>query len=318
MKQNKQIVFIGGGTGLSNILKGAKKYSWDISAIVAMTDDGLSTGRIRKEFKTLPPGDLRKCLIALSSDEILSQVFNYRFSRGKGLARHSLGNLIILSLEKITGSYKLAIKKAAQLLNIKGQVIPSTLENINLGGILENKRKIIGERKLFLAGIKSKIKKVWLVPEKVKANPEALNVISRADTIVIGPGSFYTSIITNLLLPDLKNAIVKNKKAKKIYICNASTERGETQGFSVEDHIIKLKQYSHEEIIDTCLVNNKIISQSKKEYKLGEIKNITTDKKYISNIRIVAADFIDHAHPLYHDPKKTVRKIWELTNEKKK
>lgn len=317
MTKKHNIVFIGGGTGLSNILEGAKKYPWNISAIVAMTDDGLSTGRIRRDFNTLPLGDLRKCLISLSEDKTLKEVFGYRFQRSKGLAKHSLGNLIILALEKITGNCNLAIKKASQILKIDGEVIPSTLDNIELAGELSNGRKITGERKLFLGGIKSKIEKVWLLPKKVRANPKAISSIKKADTIVIGPGSLYTSIITNFLIKDITKAILDNKKANKIYVCNASTERGETQGFQVYDHISALQKYSHEDIVDYCLVNNKIISLSQKEYKLGEVKNITTKKENILGCEIVSKNLIDVKNPLYHDKHKVVKVIWEMINGKK-
>lgn len=317
MIKNHNIVFIGGGTGLSNILEGAKRHPWNISAIVAMTDDGLSTGRIRRDFNTLPPGDLRKCLIALSDDKTLREVFSYRFQRSKGLAKHSLGNLIILALEKTTGNYDLAIKKASEILNTKGVVIPSTLENIKLAGKLKNGKKVVGERKLFLEGVKSAIEKVWLVPKKAKSNNEAVQVIKNADVIVIGPGSLYTSIIPNLLLKNITRAIIKNKKAEKIYVCNASTERGETQGFDVNDHIREIQKYSDKNIFNKCLVNSKIISRSDKEYKIGEVKNISTTKDYILGCEIIKKDLVNDANPLYHDKNKVISLIWKIVNEKK-
>lgn len=314
IKKNPNIVFIGGGTGLSNLLAGAKIYPWQISAIVAMTDDGLSTGRLRKDFNTLPPGDIRKCLIALSQDSgRLSELFSYRFRRSRGLAGHSLGNLLILALEKITGSFGKAISEANTILATKGKVIPSTLENIELAGRLNTGREIIGERKLFLAGMRDNIESVWLVPKKVQANPDAISAIKNADIIVAGPGSLYTSIIPNLLIDDITSAIIANKKAKKIYICNVSTERGETQGFSVTDHIKLLQTYSDPKIIDICVVNNKIVSLSAKQHKLGEINNITTDQKEILGCKIVKGNIIDQENPLYHHSKKLAKIIYEIT-----
>ena len=313
LKMNKKVVFIGGGTGLATILKGVKNYPWQISAIVAMTDDGLSTGRIRRDFRILPPGDIRKCLIALSNDEgLLKEIFDYRFARGKGLARHSLGNLLILALEKITGSFAKAIQEASKILNIKGEVLPSTLENVELGGKLLNGKTIIGERQLFLKGMKNEIEKVWLAPEIVKANPKAVKKIKNADVLVIGPGSFYTSIIPNLLIRGITKAIVKNRRAQKIYICNVSTERGETQGFSVEDHIDILQQYSSRKIVKHCVVNNKVVSISKKQYKLGEVNNITTVKEKILGCKITNADVIDDKNPLYHDPRKLAKILYKI------
>jgi uncharacterized cofD-like protein len=315
MKKIYKIVCIGGGTGLSKLLGGLKLYFSDISAIVAMTDDGLSTGRIRRDFNTLPSGDIRKCLTSLSEDKVLKQVFDYRFQRGKGLAKHSLGNLIILALEKITGNYDDAISEASKILKIKNKVIPSTLENVNLGGKLDNGTIVIGERKLFLAGIKSRIIKVWTVPQNVRANPKALMAIEKSDIIIIGPGSFYTSIVPNILLPEIRDKIVLNKSAKKIYVCNVSTERGETQGYSVEDHIDALNNYIGSNVLDYCLINNKVVIQSKKEYKLGEVKNITTDKKFFCGCKLVLDDLIDIDNPLYHNSIKLVRAIRKIIYE---
>ncbi len=316
MSKNPNIVFLGGGTGLSNLLTGAKKYPWNISAIVAMTDDGLSSGRLRKDFKTLPPGDIRKCLIALSQDSgLLAELFNYRFHRSKGLAGHSLGNLLILALEKITGSFSKAINEANKILATSGKVMPSTLDDIQLAGTLSNGKTITGERKLFLSGMANKIEKVWLTPDKVQANPDAIMAIKEADLIVIGPGSFYTSIIPNLLIKDITTAIIANKKAKKIYICNVSTERGETQNFTVDDHIRLLQNYSHKNIANYCVVNNKIISKSAKQHKLGEINNITTDKTTISGCKIVANNIINASEPLYHDPNKLAKIIYEISKK---
>lgn len=311
MNNTKNIVCIGGGTGLSNLISGLKKYYKFIYAIVSMTDDGLSTGRIRRDFNILPPGDIRKCLISLSGEEILKKLFDYRFARSKGLAGHSLGNLIILSLQKITGNFSSAIKEASKILNIKGQVIPSTLDNIYLAGVLKNKKTIFGERKLFNAGMKSPIQKVWL-SHKAKANPEAIKTIQKADTIIIGPGSFYTSIIPNLLIKDIVTTIINNKKAIKIFICNVSTERGETQNFTVYDHIAMLKKYSNSDIVRYCLVNSKLIKTSKKRYKLGEINNITTNKKNILGCKIIKKDLIDTKNALFHDSKKLAKTIKNL------
>lgn len=314
MKKPVKAVVIGGGTGLSVVLKSLVN-KFDISAVIAMTDDGLSTGRIRKDFKVLPSGDIRKCLIALSDqNSSISKIFDYRFQKSKGLKGHSLGNLIILALEKIYGNYQKAILEASKLLKIKGQIIPSTLEDCQLGGILKNQKTIIGERKLFLAGMKNKIQKVWLVPKKVLANPSAISEIKKADLLILGPGSLYTSIIPNLLIDEISKAISENKKALKIYICNVSTERGETQGLGVLDHIKKIFVYGGNNIFNICLVNKKIIIKSNKEYKLGEINNITTDLKKFEKIKIISSDIINENDPLYHDPVKlgkTIKKIYQ-------
>lgn len=312
MNKTKNIVCIGGGTGLSNLIGGLKRYYQNIYAIVAMTDDGLSTGRIRRDFRTLPPGDIRKCLISLSDDKVLKDLFNYRFTKSKGLAGHSLGNLLILALDKITGNFANAIQTASKILEIKGKVIPSTLENIQLAGKLKNNKIIYGERKLFNAGMKSPIEKVWLNPKNVASNPKAIEVIKKADAIIIGPGSFYTSIIPNLLLKNFYQSIYNNKKAIKIFICNISTERGETQNFSVEDHISKLQNYSQKDIVEYCLVNTKLVKTSQKRYKLGEINNITTKQKNILGCNIIRKNLIDADNPLYHKQDKLAKAINQI------
>ncbi|MCL5795530.1 MAG: YvcK family protein [Patescibacteria group bacterium] len=317
MGKMKKIVVIGGGTGLANLLEGLKAYPWQISAIVTMTDDGASTGRLRRDFGILPPGDVRQCIIALSQEQsLLTKLFRYRFRRGKGLSGHSLGNLLMLALEKNTGSFARAVEEASKILAVKGKVIPATLEKINLVSTHKSGKRIFGEHKAFLAGKHDHIVKISLDKAQVKANPEAIKAIKSADIILIGPGSLYSSVIANLLIKDIAKAIVKNNRAKKIYICNVSTERGETQGYSIEDHLDKLISHSQPKIIDYCLVNNKIIKTTNKEYKLGEIRNITTQESKIGRVKIILADIISAKNPLYHDSKKIAKIIQKISQEK--
>jgi uncharacterized cofD-like protein len=318
MKNNHKIklVAIGGGTGLSTLLKGLKMYPLNISAIVTMTDNGLSTGRLRRDFGILPPGDIRKCIIALSPEEtLLTKLFEYRFKRGKGLSGHSLGNLLMLALEKNTGSFSKAVEEASKILAINGKVVPSTLEKINIIAHHKSGKKMLGERKAFLLGKKDPIIKVELDKHDVKGNPEAIKAIQNADIIVIGPGSLFTSIISNFVIPDIMNAVINNKKARKIYICNVSTERGETQGFGVEEHIEMLFNHSGPKVIDSCLVNSKIIKTSSKEYKLGEIKNFSTSRDKIKGVKIIRKNLINANDPLYHDSNKLADAIWRISNE---
>ena len=311
---SKKIAAIGGGTGLSTLLKGIKKYPWDISAIVTMTDDGLSSGRLRRDFGVLPPGDIRKCILALSSEEnLLSKLFAYRFRRGKGLSGHSLGNLLMLSLEKITGSFENAVREASNILAVRGKVIPSTYEKINIIATHKSGKTSFGERKAYLIGKKDPIVEIKLDNFNTKANSEAIKAIQNADVILIGPGSLYTSIIANFLIEDITKAISKNKRAKKIYICNVSTERGETQGYTVSDHIDKIVAHSGKEIIDFCLVNSKIIKSSSKEYKLGEIKNISCQDANIDKVEIIRKNIINLNNPLYHDSDKLAEAIKEIS-----
>lgn len=314
----KKIVAVGGGTGLSVLLQGLKKYPLDISAIVTMTDDGLSTGRLRRTFGILPPGDIRKTIVALSNKEdLLTSLFEYRFRRGKGLSGHSLGNLLILALVKITGSFQEAITHASEILSIKGKVIPSTLQNIGLMAKMKSSRIISGERKIFLIGRKDPIVRIWLDKQEVLANPEAIKAIKNAEIILIGPGSLWTSIIPNFLIKKITKTVLENKKAKKIYICNVSTERGETQNYSVEMHISKLLDNANPNLFDFVLVNNQVIRISSKTHKLGEINNITTQANKFMRYQIIKRNIINMQKPLFHDSAKLARVIWEISNEKK-
>lgn len=316
---NKKLVAIGGGTGLSVLLKGLKEYPLDLSAIVTMTDDGMSSGRLRKTFHILPPGDIRKIIVALSSrEDIIKSLFEYRFKRGKGLSGHSLGNLLILALERITGSFPQAISQACQILASKGKVIPATWQNIGLIAQLQSGKKIIGERQAYNKGKKDPIINISLNQDSVQANQEAVSAIKSADVILIGPGSLWTSVIPNFLIKDILQAVLANKKAQKIYICNVSTERGETQNYSVPDHIRILTDHSQKNIFSHVLVNNRIIKTSQKTYKLGEINNITTAKNKIGPYKILKADIIDEDNPLYHHSKKLAQFLWEFINAKKR
>lgn len=303
-----KIVVIGGGTGLANLLRGLKHETEKITAIVDMSDDGRSTGKLRRDFNVLAPGDVRNCIVALADEEeIYHKVFAYRFPHGRGLKGHNLGNLILLALEDITGSFKKAIKEISEILNIKGKVLPSTYEDVIISAKLANGRVVWGQSSIAVTGHRSPIREISLHPESAKANLDAVSAIEKADCIIIGPGSLYSSIIPNFLLGDITRA-VSSSRARKIYICNVSTERGETENYSVEDHIKTLIKHSDPKILDTVLVNSKIILKSSGK-RLGEVKNITTDAKKYNGFQIITADLIDDTNPLYHDGKKLVKTL---------
>jgi len=305
---NLKIVAIGGGTGLSNLIRGLKHETEHITAIVDMSDDGRSTGKLRKDFNVLAPGDVRNCIVALADEEeIYHKVFAYRFPHGRGLKGHNLGNLILTALEDITGSFKKAVREMSEILSIKGQVLPSTYEDVIISAKLANGRTIWGQSSIAVAGHRSPIREISLHPESAKANPDAVKAIEKADVILIGPGSLYSSIIPNFLLKEITRA-VSLSRAKKIYICNVSTERGETENYSVEKHIETLIKHSSAKIIDTVLANSKIILKSQGK-KLGEVKNISTNKEKINNYKIISLDLIDDLNPLYHDNRKLIKAI---------
>lgn len=314
---NLRIVAIGGGTGLSNLIRGLKKETENITAIVDMSDDGRSTGRLRKDFNVLAPGDIRNCIVALADEEeIYHKVFAYRFPHGRGLKGHNLGNLILLALEDITGSFRKAVREISRILNIKGQVLPSTYEDVIISAKLANGRTIWGQSSIAVAGHRSPIREVKLHPESAKANPDAVRAIEKADVVLIGPGSLYSSIIPNFLLSDIARA-VSASRARKIYICNVSTERGETENYGVRDHIKTLFDHADKKIIDTVLVNSKIILKSSGK-RLGEVQNITTNEKEINGYKIVTADLIDEDSPLYHNSEKLVKELVKIIGKEEK
>ena len=242
-----RIVVIGGGTGLSAILRGLKEYSHNITAVVTVADDGGSSGELRRSVGILPPGDIRNCLAALSNDEeLITQLFQYRFGTGAGLNGHSLGNLLITALTEITGSFEEGIAESAKVLAVQGQVLPSTLKNVTLVADvkLPNKQaevEVKGESKITQKG--GKIKRVWLEPANPAAFPPTVQAILSADLIIIGPGSLYTSVIANLLVPDLVDAI-RASKAYKFYVCNVASEQGETDGYFCEDYIRAIEKHA--------------------------------------------------------------------------
>jgi uncharacterized cofD-like protein len=308
-----KIVAIGGGTGLSTLLRGLKKYSDDISAIVAMADSGGSTGKLRDEFDIPPPGDIRKCIAALAYDEdLISKIFNYRFDKNlNSLSGHTLGNIWLTALTQQFGSFERAVELTSQIFFTSGQILPVTLEKAELVATYQDQSKIVGEDRIPRPG--QQINKIRY-NKKTEAYPKAITAIDQADLILIGPGSLYTSIIPNLILPEISKAIDENKQAVKIYIANCSTERGETESFGIEEHIRAIRKQVKRELFEICLVNDKIIKKSVNDHVLGNINNITTNKNSIDGCRIVKADLINNKEPLYHNHQKLAQKIIEIFN----
>ena len=249
----KSIVTIGGGTGQFGLLSGLKKYPVRLSAIVSMADDGGSTGKLRDELGVLPPGDIRQCLVALSnSDKVMRDLFSYRFGDKGGLQGHSFGNLFLSALEKVTGSFDEAVETAAKVLNICGEVVPVTSESVHLVGY-GKKGKMQGEHAIDLSeGFDTKSLRLEPMPS---ANPRALRAICNADCIVIGPGDIFTSIVPNLLVPGISEAI-KESKAKVIYNCNLVTKPGHTDGYTVSDFVAEIEHYLGEGRIDHITYND--------------------------------------------------------------
>lgn len=294
LSRGPKIVVIGGGTGLSNLLRGLKHYSSNITAIVTVADDGGSSGRLRREIGVLPPGDIRNCLSALADEEkLLTELFKYRFEAGSGLVGHSFGNLFLTAMSEITGDLEQAIAASSKVLAVRGQVIPSTLSDVQLWAELDNGRRIVGESKI--AEARRRIVHIGCLPPNPPALPKALRAIEEADYIVIGPGSLYTSIVPNLLVPDLVKAIAA-QRVPRIYVCNIMTEPGETEGFSVSDHIRALDSLCGQYLFDAVLVQRTPPSEAiVRHYAQQGVGPVILDREAVitSGRRIVAANVME-------------------------
>lgn len=236
-----RIVAIGGGTGLASVLRGLKSLDCDITAIVTVADDGGSSGRLRKDMGMLPPGDIRNCLLALAEAEPdMTSLFNHRFARG-ALAGHNFGNLFLAAMTEMTGDFQLAVKTMSRILAVKGRVVPATLSDVTLRADMEDGSVVLGE--YAIPQVRKRIRKLSLVPPDPPALDEAVSAIGGADGIIIGPGSLYTSVIPNLLVPGIREAIAASS-AKKLYVCNIMTQPGETDGYSVSDHVFAIEKHA--------------------------------------------------------------------------
>lgn len=256
LNRGPRIVVLGGGTGLSTLLRGLKRYSANITAIVTVADDGGSSGRLRREIGVLPPGDIRNCLAALADEEkLLTELFQYRFQAGDGLTGHSFGNLFLTVMSEVTGDLERAIAASSKVLAVRGQVLPSTLCDVQLWAELTDGRRIHGESNITEA--QGTIVNIGCTPANPPALPRVLEAIQEADYIIMGPGSLYTSVIPNLLVPDIVEAIAR-KKVPRVYVCNIMTQPGETDGYAVSDHIRAIdKVVGGRRLFDAVLVQKK-------------------------------------------------------------
>lgn len=322
-----KVVAIGGGTGLSNLLKGIKhlvpEELNDLSAIVTVSDNGGSSGRIREELNIPAPGDIRNCITALAEDEdILTEVFKYRFSEGECLKGHSFGNLFLSVLTKITGSFLEAIETVSNILKIKGKIIPSTTEIVDLAAKFSDGKIIKGETEITEYGKKlvAKIEKIWLEPENVEAPEEAIEKILDAELIILGPGSLYTSIIPNLLVKDIREAIIKTD-AYKLYICNVMTQYGETDGYSASEHIKALYKIVGKPFLDAVIVNtgipeDKIIKKYMKEHSEPVVADVGNLARL--GIKVYAKNLLNTSWNLArHNPIKLASLIMEIIHDLK-
>ena len=313
---NPKIVAIGGGTGLSTLLKGIKNYSSEITALVTMADDGGGSGVLRRSVGMLPPGDVRNCLLALSDIEPeMNTLLSHRFEKGE-LKGQSFGNLFLLAMNEIYGSFEEAVKMASSILRVKGTVMPITVNDVNIEATYDDKSKACGESILPAEAIKDnkKIKRVELCPKDVEPIDGALDAIMKADIILIGPGSLYTSVIPNLLVKGVKEAILSSS-AKKIYVQNVMTQHGETDKMSIKDHIEAIYEHSAK-LIDAVIINNKILSEELKQKYLDECQEqiflTDDDNKFLDEERVdyIEGDCLDDNEDyVRHDSDKLARMI---------
>ncbi len=311
-RKNKRVVVIGGGTGTFMVLSALRDGPVHLSSIVSMADNGGSTGKLRDQYGVLPPGDIRRSLVALSdADLTLRELFNYRFSSGD-LKEHSFGNIFLSALEKITGSFGEAVKEASKILNIKGKVVPVTLDNVNLYAQLANDMVVKGETNIDVPKHNPKlpIKKVWLNPG-ARINPEARVEILAADMIVMGPGDLFTSIIPNLLVRGVVQSI-KKSKAKKVFVCNLMTKLGETHDFKAENFVDTLEKYLGKKVLDYAIFNNRKPTSKILKHYSGEgsyfvdVSGLNVNNK---KPKYVLADLLDSGEFIRHNPRKKLAKV---------
>jgi uncharacterized cofD-like protein len=306
-----KIVTIGGGTGQAVLLRGLKEHTNNLTAIVTVVDDGGSSGRLRREFGALPPGDVRQCIGALAiAEPQMTRLLNYRFNKGSGLEGHSLGNLMMLAMAELTGNFESGIRELSRVLAVRGQILPSTLESVKLCAELEDGRTISGESAIGDAG--SAIKRVYLDRQHPTAFSEAGQAILEADCIILSPGSLYTSLLPNLLVPEISRAIA-DSKALKLYVCNVATEPGETTHYGVEEHLAALKQHAPSGVCKLMLVNDQTSVQSANgSYELVQLPS---EQHEIDGVSIITADVIDMEDPHQHDAAKLAAAVMQVYSD---
>lgn len=321
-----RVVALGGGTGLSALLRGlkhhvvrrqdpaptAKRPISDLAAIVTVTDDGGSSGRLRRENRVLPPGDIRNCMVALASDEaLLSHLFQYRFHAGRGLTGHNFGNLFLAALTHVTGDFTEAIRVSSKVLAIRGRIFPSTVANVTLDAVLENGKRVHGETSI--SSSRAPIRKLQLNPRHVRAVPEAIEAIRHADLILLGPGSLFTSILPNLLIPEIAQAIQRSK-APRVYIANLMTQPGETTGYSLSAHLNAIQRHVPGRIVDFVVANRKSISaEVARRYQKEGAERVVVDLPLLQKqrVRVIMDSLLEEHGVIRHDSERLARLLLE-------
>ena len=311
LQRGPKIVVIGGGTGLSTLLKGIKEYTSNITAIVTVTDDGGSSGRLRGDLGILPPGDIRNCLVALADKEsLMERVLQYRFREGE-MAGHNLGNLFLAALSDMSGGFYTGIQELSKVLAVRGRVLPATLQNVCVGAKLSDGTTVLGE--CSVSSSDQKIKHIFLEPAECQPLPEALKALQEADGIILGPGSLYTSVLPNLLVNGIPEAI-KKSKAVKIYVCNVMTQPGETKNYTAGQHLKAIINHAGL-IVDYAVVNTGAIPERLiSRYRQEGAAPVEADVKKIARLGVkpVAENFVLESDVVRHHPEKLARAVLEL------
>ena len=320
-RKGPKIVALGGGTGLSTLLRGLKEHTDRLTAIVTVADDGGSSGKLRRQLGVLPPGDIRQCIAALADSEpLVTQLFQYRFGEGTGLDGHSFGNLFIAAMAGVTGNFERAILESSRVLAVRGQILPSTLQNVTLCADTRDPEptgnglaRVAGESEITQRGTLSRIERVYLEPEHVPAYPGVVRAILDADLIIAGPGSLYTSVLPNLLVEDIQRAL-EASRALNVYVCNVATQPGETDNFTVEDHFDALTQHVGEGIF-THVVANSNYNFTLPEHSHSKMVRPAGSPPMFN---LILADLVDESQPWRHDPSKLAKEILKYyeTNRK--
>ena len=311
-EKGPNIVVIGGGTGMSVLLKGLKQHTDNLTAIIGVADDGGSSGRLRRELGVIPPGDFRNCIVAMSDEEsLLPELFQYRFTEGEGLKGHSFGNLFIVAMSHVTDSFQSALSESSKVLAVRGKITPATTANLNLSARMTNGKLIAGESNI--TAEKGTVERLYINPPFAKAYGPSEESILEADLVVIGPGSLYTSILPNLMVPGILDALLTTT-ALRIYVCNVATEVGETQNFFVEDHVNALMKHTDENILDYVIANNNIIDIG--DRFMGNA--VPVSNEIISNIQVAYTDLLDTNHPVRHDSNKLAEFILSISNNSRR
>ena len=320
--EGPRVVALGGGHGLSTLLRGLKLHTREryvdpaaLTAIVTVADDGGSSGQLRREMGVLPPGDFRNCLIALAdSESLMTGLFQYRFGEGTGLDGQNFGNLFITAMGAVAGSFERALDESSRVLAVQGRVFPSTLQDVTLVALLREGKdgpstRVVGESRIPRAS--GTIERIWLEPDGVSAYPDAVRALLAADIILAGPGSLYTSVLPNLLVPDIAQAILASR-AVKIYVCNVATQKGETDRFTVGDHLAVLDAHVGAGTFPLVLANDNLELARDLLDEVEMVQPEVGDIRLARDCRLVTADLVDRECPWRHDPARLSRAIFDI------